>query len=183
MSRFISQHRGYELALRGPAISGYQPTGEAIVSAKALNATFVQGGASPWEIEAALNHWEGVWAGLADGVDPRTRLSVFDTEWAQKELEWTDEEREYVEQKMLTLSGRLGNEYIQVEELHAELPWPSYKTFTSPERIVSFMREGGTDPEIVLRFERENLNREDVLDAVENAGHEDVVEHEVVVKA
>jgi len=181
--RFISQHRGYHLALRGPSISGYQPTGEAIISAKALAAEFTQGGASPWEIDEALERWEGVWSGLAEGVDPRSRLSVFDTEWAQKEFEWTDEEREYVEQKMLNLSGRIGNEYIQVEEITAPLPWPSYKTFNSPERIVQFMREGGIDPEVVLRYERENLNREDILEAVENAGHEDVVEHEVVVKA
>lgn len=181
--RFVSQHKGYHIALRPAATNGYDPHGEPIITKPAMNGEFRQLGLAPWEYQEVLDHWEGRFTGLADGVDPRSCLSVFDTEWAQEEYGWTDEERKFAEQKLLTLPGRLGNEYIQVEVRKTALPWPSYKTFNSPERIVSFMREGGVDPEIVLTYERENLNREDVLDAVENAGHEDVVEHEVVVKA
>jgi hypothetical protein len=182
--RFISQHRGYELALRGPGIGSYTLEGQPIYNNdKVLNANFRQGGASPWEIEEALKHWDGVWSGLAEGVDPRSRLSVFDTEWAQLEYGWTDADREFAEDRLLNLPGRLGNEYIVIEEHKAPIPWPTYKTFNSPERIVAFMREAGYEPESVLRYERENANREEVLTAVEDAGNEDVVEHEVVVKA
>lgn len=182
--RFVSQHRGYEVALRGPGIGSYTLEGQPIYNnEKILSAAFQQGGLSPWEVDAALAHWEDQWTGLAEGVDPRTRLSVFDTEWAQLQFNWTDADREYAEERLLNLPGRLGNEYIQIEENKAPLPWPTYKTFVSPERIVAFMREGGYDPEVVLRYERDNENREEILTAVEDAGHEDVVEHEVVVKA
>lgn len=181
--RFISKHRGYHFAIRPATLGGYNSSGDAFYTGDAMNAQFQQGGVTPEETTAALERWDGHWEGLAEGVDPRTRLSIFDTVAAQRENNWTDEEREFAEDRLLNAPGRLGNEYIRIEEKQAELPWPSYKTFNSPERIVSFMREGGVDPEVVLTYERENQNREDILDAVENAGHEDVVEHEVVVKA
>lgn len=181
--RFVSQHRGYDFAIREATLGGYNASGDPYYTRPAMNAQFNQGGLSPWEIDAALEHWGDNLAGLADGVDPRTRFSIFDTEWAQAEFQWTDEEREFAEQRLQTCPGRLGNEYIQVEDHKAPAPWPKYKQFHSPEAIVRFMREGGIDPELVLRFERENGKRDDVLEAVENAGHEDVTEHEVVVKA
>lgn len=181
--RFVSQHKGYEAAIRPVQYQGYSKDGEPLVTGKAMDARFQQGGLSPWEIEEALEHWGDNLPGLADGEDRRQRFSVFDTEWAQLEYGWTDDDREFAEQHLLTLPGRIGNEYIKIEDHKAPAPWPSYKQFNSPEAVVRFMREGGIDPELVLRYERENANRDDVLEAVENAGHEDVTEHEVVVKA
>lgn len=181
--RFVSKHRGYSAAIRPPQLGGYNAAGDPYYTAEAMNANFQQGGLSPWEIDEALEHWGEDLPGVADGEDRRQRFSVFDTEWAALEFGWNDADREFAEQRLLTLPGRLGNEYIRVEDHKAPAPWPTYKTFSSPDAIVRFMREGGYDPEVVLRFERENASRDDVLEAVENAGHEDVTQHEVVVKA
>lgn len=182
--RFISKHRGYKMGIRPAAISGYTPHGEPIISSQDLIAHFRPGGASRWEIDQALKHWDH-FPGLAEGENPALRLSWFDSEFAQHIHGWTDEERETVEQKLLS-APNCGPDYILIEEEKAPKPWGSYDKISAPKQIVSLMIETGTDPEVVLRYERENGKRQEVLDAVEAAASDaalEPAEQEVVVSA
>lgn len=178
--RFISPHKGYDLALRAEAISGYTPHGEPIISEKPLRASFVQGGLSPWELDLALSTFS--FHGTYENEDVRSRCSWFDTEWAQRNFGWSDSDREYAETKMLAL-GNYGVDFILAEQPKAAKPWGSYDSLTDPERIVALMEETGTPAEDVLRYEFENKKRKEVIEAVEASSSAVTAEDAVVVSA
>lgn len=182
--RFVSKHRGYKMGIRPAAIGGYTPHGEPILTSRELIAEFRPGGLSRWEIDQALAHWNH-FPGLAEGENPVLRLSWFDSDFSQRVHGWTDEEREAVEQKLLG-EPNIGSDYIVIVPEKAQKPWGSYDKLSAPKQIVSLMIETGTDPEVVLRYERENGKRQEVLDAVEAAAAEaalEPAEQEVVVSA
>jgi len=94
-------------------------------------------------------------------VSPRNRISGLDTEDAQREFDWTDEEREIVE-SVLRNSYAFGDEFIEITALPAPVPWPTYDT-TPVEKILDIEVAIGADLEEIARYEAENQNREAVL--------------------
>lgn len=110
-------------------------------------------------------------------LSPRSRISGFDTVLAQNEFDWTDEEREIVEQKLLT-SEHLGSDHIELKPEPAALPWPTYNTDDAETIAIIAKTIGLVDQ--ALRYERENANRPEVIEALEN---EPVTEQAVVVDA
>jgi hypothetical protein len=133
---------------------------------KSRTARFQAGVLLDHETEAGLKHF--TFKGLADGVPPETRLSVFDTRDAQKSFGWTDEEREAVEAK-LDNSPAFGADFIKVEELRAPKPFPSYDE-KEPEEILELVTAAGVEPDVAYRYEVENEARQDLLDAFSELG-------------
>ncbi len=110
--------------------------------------------------------------GLADGVPPETRLSVFDTRDYQKANRLTDEEREEIE-FILDNSPAIGADFVKVEEYHAPKPFPSYDE-KEPEEILEIIEAAGVNPDVAYAYEAENLARTELLEAFTALGAADV---------
>jgi hypothetical protein len=104
-------------------------------------------------------------------VSPRNRISGFDSVVAQRDLDWTDEEREIVE-TALRNSFAYGDEFIEVTQKAAAKPWPMYDS-ADPETILTIALSIGADLDEVYRYESENANREEVLKALANPTEEE----------
>lgn len=113
--------------------------------------------------------------GSPDGPVPwHSVCSLWDSKEAQRVYGWTDEQREEFEQKLLK-HPRYGIRFIAVERQKAPLPWATYGKLTVQgrrtiehvvEQIVDIVQKTGVDPQTVIRFEQENLNRPEVVAAM-----------------
>lgn len=116
---------------------------------------------------------------------PGSRLSVFDTDnpelnkrWAQwDKLEGNHEGTIKSEvEEFLRSYGACGIDYIAVDPVHPKAPWPKYDAILARGKRTSVMaaqiivdtaEQIGVDPAVVIAYERENLNRPDVIKALE----------------
>jgi len=115
--------------------------------------------------------------GSPDGPVPwHSVCSIWDSKEAQKVYGWTDEEREKFEQKLKS-HPRFGLRFIEVVAEKIPAPWPAYDKLTAQgrrtiemvaETIATKVREDGYTPADVIAYERENLNRQQVIEAIEN---------------
>lgn len=87
---------------------------------------------------------------------PRHRLSGFDTVEAALQQDWTDEERQIVEQSLLS-SPHFGQDFLQLPEAPVEKPWATYDT-TPGQKVIGLARDLGIDLEQVLAYEKQNRN-------------------------
>jgi hypothetical protein len=139
-------------------------------------AEFTHGPVPPWAMSQALRRID--WGFLADGWSPEMQISSFDSMEAQQEMGWSDEDRIALEKH---LNAKQGLDFILVEPEKAPKPWATYdklfarKGMTHEQaiaKITEIILDTGVDPNIVVEYERENKNREDVIQAVENLGLE-----------
>lgn len=114
-------------------------------------------------------------------ISPRGRISGFDTEQAQKDLDWTDQDREIVE-AALRNSYAIGDEFVEITQQPAEKPWPKYDE-TPVEAILQIAVSIGADLEEVARYESENANREEVLAALSGVEIEEGSDDDVLIEA
>ncbi len=159
MARYLSKSESYKRTVRqpvttlvaGPAGPEVHPVREAIM------AEFQKGGLTAHERELARQTF--FFRGLAEGENPLSRVSLFDTDVEARLQGWTDETKAEIEAALD--SGR--NEwYFRVEEQRLPTPWPLYDKQT-PKQIVETLKATGSDPEYVAAYERENKNRATVL--------------------
>lgn len=87
---------------------------------------------------------------------PRSRISGFDTVKAQEAQGWTDEERELVEQKLLT-SPYYGQDFVRIDEAPVAKPWATYDT-TPGEKVIALAQDLGIALADVLAYEKANRN-------------------------
>lgn len=92
----------------------------------------------------------------------------FDSEAAQAEKGWTDEERESVERMILKISSEQPYLVAPVtqEVVHAPKPWPTYDEQTSVQ-IQQFAAATGLIPE-ALAYEKENKGRSTLIAELED---------------
>jgi hypothetical protein len=93
-------------------------------------------------------------------VHPRHRLSAFDSVRAQEMYDWTDDERELVEERLLK-SVHIGTDHVLIEAEPAPLPWPTYDTDDVEFILIVGKKTNQVDE--VLAYERENQKRPEVL--------------------
>lgn len=132
---------------------------------KPVIANFQQGGLMAHEIEAALERFN--FSGVPDGVNPLTRLSVFDTESYALARGMSKDELKAMDDRFEYLAEINPSEFILVPMPLAPRPWPSYDD-DSPEDIVEFQSRLGIPAEVVRLYESENKNRKSVLEAMAN---------------
>ena len=103
-------------------------------------------------------------------LDPAERCSSFDTKLIDDPTL-----RSQVEKAMLANSS-FGQDYWLFEEDVDQAPWPAYDSLVPQgrrtidmvaEKIVQMTHDSGLDPASVAAYEREHLNRQVVLDALE----------------
>jgi hypothetical protein len=108
-------------------------------------------------------------------VDPGDWLAYMDTDDEAREYKWTGEERAAVESKLLEIAPLYG--YMVVDKPRQSPPWPAYDKLVAQgqrtnvkigETIVRKVVEDGYDPAAVASYERENLCRPEVVDALES---------------
>jgi hypothetical protein len=180
--RCISPHGAYSIqVIEGETQVGVDATGRmhSVELRKPQVANFEKGGLTEWEQEAALLNFG--FSGLPEGVNPLTRVSVFDTEAfvqkvadpvAQKEL------LEVLDSRLRHLQKQHPSEFMIVEKPAAEIPWPTYDTDTIQD-ILGIQARLGFSPEKIRVYEHENQGRKPVIDAM--TAIEEGVEGEIEV--
>lgn len=168
MARYVAYAAKYDHGIGEPQMA--MVNGIEFEQSKKRIAKFQQGLLLDHEIEAGLKAF--TFKGLADGVEPQTRLSVFDTRDYQKAHKLTDDERLEIE-AILEGSPAFGAEFIKVDEIHAPKPFPAYDD-KDPEEILEVVEAAGIDPDVAYRYEAENLARPELLEAFAALGAADV---------
>ncbi len=170
MARFVAKYAKYSVGIRDAEVEHFA-TGREHVIQRGLEAQFEQGEASDYEVEIAVKSFS--FTGLPEdrevggNVHPRSRVGSFDSEVAKKRLEWTEEEHELI-LKELRSSDSYGVEFIEVEVPRRPAPWGGYDKLTDSEKVVDIAIATETDLAEVLAYERENLDRADVVSALES---------------
>lgn len=176
--RCISPHARYSIQIiEGDEQIVVDARGHAttVVQRKPVVADFRQGGLLDNELEVALESFN--FSGIPDGVNPLTRISSFDTEAYTTRFPEADRPRllEEINDRLRELQERFPSEFVVVDEPAAPKPWPSYDENT-PEEIIEWREKLDIDPELVRRYEQENLGRKAVVDAMANPGQvEDII--------
>lgn len=120
-----------------------------------------------------------------------SQLSVFDTDVAAEQREWTPEQKAYIEKKLLENRDH-GQKYFLVERERTARPWPKYDELLPvgrrtvgmvAEKIAEVTRDLGLDVASVVAYERENLNRPEVIAALEAIDSSVSVDDEITVSA
>lgn len=141
--------------------------GQSRVLTKPVLANFEQGGLLDHEVAAALSAFN--FSALPEGVNPLSRISVFDTlafVTATTKPKERDEMQVQVEERLRELQRIFPNDFIIVEEPRAPKPWGSYDSDTS-EEVLAFRERLAVDPWLVLRYEQENENRAEIVEAMQ----------------
>lgn len=166
--RFVARYANYSHGVREEIVEQFA-RGTRVIQ-KPLQAQFDTRGLTDFEKETAASQlsFHGLPKDEESDSDvlPYSRLSLFDSEAAQKQNRWTDEEHDLVVNTLLE-SDRLGIDYIAVESPKRPAPWNGYDKLTDAEQIVELTLATETPVADVLTYERENENREEVIAALE----------------
>jgi hypothetical protein len=151
---FKSAYADFQVLVRSEAITYHPATGVEINRIPPLTANFGQ-----HRGEYETPDW--ITGGTHEGVVIMGHF--FDSEAAQEQGGWTDEERESVEQAILKLSRE--QPYlvapVVIEIPAATKPWPSYDEQTAKEIVAVAAGTGLVDE--ALAYERENKSRSTLL--------------------
>lgn len=121
MSIYVSKHANLQVQVRSPRVT-ITPTGEAVQTVSRLSVQFQRGSAGDDAVRQATERMD--FGALPQGVRVGFRTGVFDTEVAQREYGWTDDDRKTVEE---FLDRNQGNEagWIKYERAPLAPPWPA----------------------------------------------------------
>lgn len=130
---------------------------------KPVIAEFETGGLFDHEVEAAFERFN--FSGLPEGVNPLSKIAVYDPEAQAVAHNWPDELRHEVERRLMKKAEVAPGDLIFVPSLRAAKPWPSYDG-DSVDEILAAQDRFGYDPELVRVYEQENLDREEIVKAM-----------------
>lgn len=134
---------------------------------KPVLAQFHRGGLTEWEEIAAIESFD--FSALPDGVNPLTRISVFDTEGLVANMQDGPEKETFLEKvdaRLAHLATLFPGEFKIVEKPRSPKPWPTYDENTL-EEIFELQAATGVDPQDIRLYEVENKNRDEVVEACE----------------
>jgi len=168
MARFVSAHRNFAMGVRGHKPAPLGPDGKMVPEQTELSADFTPDLRTDEDTTVAL-------AGLnfrglpifEDGrpVTPHYRISVFDSEIAKLQNGWTDEDEALVVDALRS-GGGVNVMYLEVIPAKADKPWNGYDGLTDPDKVVELALAIDADLTQVAQYERENLNRPEVIAAI-----------------
>jgi hypothetical protein len=188
----VSDHANLRVVVRSARPAMYDDRGNLVRERlPGLAAEFTRGGCPEWAKQIAYETFE--FRGLPDGVSRDYRLGVFDSFQAQQDNNWSDDDRQEVERKLVERAGA-SRDFIIVSKPKIPAPWSSYDELTVhgrrtaahvAEKIVQIVRDTGVNPDSVLQYELENANRPEVVEAVRafKVGSEQPEPEETVVAA
>jgi hypothetical protein len=164
--RCISPYAGYSITVfegNEQIVVDARGFAQSVVLEKPVIANFERSGLLDHEIELALMSF--TFAGLPEGINPLTRIAVFDTEAYCSTLpaDRRDELQVKIDQRLRDLAEQSPGDFIVVDAPEVEKPWSTYDECTV-EEILALQLATGCNPESVYRYELENLNRDEVLE-------------------
>lgn len=175
----ISRSAGLTMPLRDTK-TDYAQNGAAIKVYPAISVQFQHGGGAPDWAKEAVRKLPGFGQGLGENEDPFTRVGVLDTDSEAINQNWSPEDKEFVEQALIRAASN-GVEYVICAAPKATRPWSTYDEFVGEDAVAKIAYTidlVGADPKGVLRYEKENLGRPEVVEMLEariEAEAEDVV--------
>lgn len=167
MARYYSPYANYTANVLKERIPRHPVTGDLMVDQKVNAVRAVFGDFGP-EIDVPIPGTEYDAEGRPISTQKGTviRGHYFDTEVAQQQNGWTDEEREAVERRLDWICENVPEQCQHVEDARLPVPWPTYDTIDSPGKIAALAAELGFEAE-ALAYERQNKNRPQVVQQLE----------------
>lgn len=110
--------------------------------------------------------------GVPHDEDPALWFGFYDTDAQAKLGKWTDAEKAEVESRLVEHQG---TDFTIVEKPKFPPPWPAYDRLLAQgkrtieliaEKIVEKVKEDGYDPQTIIEYESENLNRPAIISAL-----------------
>ena len=171
MARFVSPHRSYSHGVRSGREAYLGPDGKMVPAETSLSADFTPDLRTDEDTALAKSTFKFRGMPIYESgqeVDPTYRISVFDSEVAKLQNQWSDADEALVVDALRN-NGPIGQMYVEVIPVPAEKPWNGYDELTDADRIVDLAIGTGADLSLVVAYETENLNRELVIDALQAA--------------
>jgi len=174
-ARFISRYGNYSVGVQSYVGEHLGHNGTMVPTKRRIDAQFYRQLVTDDDLAVGIQSFS--FPGLPfsevtnSNVSPRYRLSIWDSEWAQLNEGWTDEEIKLIIAK---LRATVGNDHVELEIPAAGVPFPKYDEL-SPDEILQIIKIAGIDVEVVLAYERENANRESLIRRLEGAKDDDAV--------
>lgn len=184
MALFMSE-RGIDLTVRRSKEIFSVKTGERIDMSKRVFAEFRKGGIPEWALPIALERFK--MNGKPPELTPQQWLYTYDSGADQRARGWSDEERDLIEAKL-----RSSPKVVEISKQPVPVPWPKYESLTAHgrrtaekvvEQILAGIETTGVDPASVVEYEREHLNRPEVIAAVEGLAVAEEDEAEPLIAA
>jgi hypothetical protein len=171
--RFVAQYSNFNINIRNPK-KRYTDFGVDEIEPEII-AQFDRGNWNQHDLEVALRVFQ--FKGLfqhedeATPVPPTYRLAVYDTDEQAELQDWDEETKAMVEQRLLTAQS-FGRDFVLVEEVAMEPPWPTYDSYEGrAEDVAMQVLDLGFDPEQVIAYEESKWGqkRPDVVEALRAA--------------
>lgn len=188
MALFVSPFREFSLVVQKTRSVPNQFTGEPVIHQKGIVANFrwAGRGLEPWAIAEATERFN--FKGLGHNEDGLRRLSFYDTE-AEAAAGTFDEAahvagktREEMHDLVVDTLRKKASDYFEAVRPALSAPWPNYAKARNAKAIAAIVTDLGLEVGSVIEYERQNENREAVIEALEGIGSEPV-EEEVEVSA
>lgn len=135
-----------------------QSSGEKIGMRRRVFAEFTRGSIPTWALEVATRSF--TMSARPDDITPTQWLSAYDSDADQRERGWTDEERQLIEKRLLSMP-----DVVLAELPRVVAPTPNYVKQTSPHgqrkleqcvrRAVEYVTDEGFDADMLIAFERQ----------------------------
>jgi hypothetical protein len=172
MARFVSPHRNFSVGVHNARASYLGPDGKMVPEVQELRANFTPDLRNSEDTALAKSAF--VFRGMPiyeDGseVDPSYRISVFDSEVAKLQEGWTEDDEALV---IAALRATVGQGCVEVIPAAAAKPWNGYDSLTDADKVVELALAIDADLAQVAQYERENLNRPAVVEALQAAAAE-----------
>ena len=183
--RCISPHARYSINVfdaKEQIVTDARGYAHAVPVGLQVMANFENTGLLEHEIEAALSSF--TFSGLAEGVNPLSKIGVFDTEVFC--LQYPESEREemqaQIDERLRYLQEQNPSQFIIVETPTAPRPWEKYD-FDGVEQVLAVQQATGTSPTVVRRYEEENQARQEIIDAMTALEASDEEVEQIVVES
>jgi hypothetical protein len=164
VARFVSQHRNFNHGVRNAREAHLGPDGVMVPEVPALDAQFTPDLRTDEDLAFALSTFN--FRGLpiyesGKEIPGSYRVSVFDSEIARMQNDWTEADEALVLQ-VLRDSGMNGTAFAELVPEPAEKPWNGYDEVQDAPRILELALAIDADLAKVLQYEVENQNRPEV---------------------
>lgn len=176
----ISRSSALTLPIRDTTTEYHPSTGAVLRVHPALSVQFYPAAGAPDWAKEAVRSLAGFGNGVGLEEDPFSRCGVLDTDEEAVRQGWSDEEKTFVEQALMNAASN-GIEYVVCSAPKAARPWDKYDDFVGEDAVAKILYTVdliGTAPSAVIRYEKENRNRPDVIEALQgliDREQEDVV--------
>lgn len=188
--QLISCSPGLRIDIRAER-ANYTPTGHPLPTTPQLFVQFYNGGSVPRHIIERVEELPGFRQGIGRDEDPYlTRVGWWDSIVAQDDYGWSDEDREYVEQRILQIGDP---NVLLITEARVEAPYAKYDDHRRKQGkrtlehvladIGSTFELAGFDVGQAVAYEKQNGNDPKVLEFLGGLGSPVAEDSEELVKA